>query len=230
MVVILFFPESPRWLIAHDHREEALTIFAKYHGDGDESSPLVQLQYHEIIEQLHLTRDENPWWDFRELVNSRGARYRLYMVIGMSFFGQWSGNNVVSYFMVSTTPPKPIPPVTNQLQPEMIQNAGIRNKNKQLLINPINPIFSMMGAVYGATLLDKLGRRFMMLAGLSGALISYILLTAFTAASEKHASLSCGVIVAIFLFGVISPGDLLPCRPSTPSNVWRTGLVPRDRG
>lgn len=98
--MILFFPESPRWLIAHDRREEALAIFAKYHGDGDENSPLVQLQYHEIIEQLHLTRDENPWWDFRELVNTRGARYRLYMVIGMSFFGQWSGNNVVSYFMV----------------------------------------------------------------------------------------------------------------------------------
>jgi hypothetical protein len=88
MVLILFFPESPRWLIAHDRREEALAIFAKYHGEGDEHSPVVQLQYHEIIEQMSLTRNENPWWDFRELV------------IGMSFFGQWSGNNVVNYFMV----------------------------------------------------------------------------------------------------------------------------------
>lgn len=35
MVLILFFPESPRWLIANDRREEALAIFAKYHGDGD---------------------------------------------------------------------------------------------------------------------------------------------------------------------------------------------------
>lgn len=101
MVLILFFPESPRWLIAHDRREEALAIFAKYHGEGDENSPVVQLQYHEVIDNLHATKDDNPWWDFRELVNTRGARYRLYMVIGMSFFGQWSGNNVVSYFMVS---------------------------------------------------------------------------------------------------------------------------------
>ena len=100
MVLILFFPESPRWLIAHDRREEALAIFAKYHGEGDEQSPVVQLQYHEIIEQMALTRNENPWWDFSELLNTRAARYRLYMVIGMSFIGQWSGNNVVSYFMV----------------------------------------------------------------------------------------------------------------------------------
>ncbi|ATZ50894.1 hypothetical protein BCIN_06g03640 [Botrytis cinerea B05.10] len=193
MVLILFFPESPRWLIAHDRREEALAVFAKYHGDGDEQSPIVQLQYHEIIEQLQMTRNDNPWWDFRELVNTPGARYRLYMVIGMSFIGQWSGNNVVNYFM-----------------PEMIKNAGITSTNKQLLINAINPIFSMIGAVYGATLLDKLGRRTMMLAGLSGALLSYIMLTAFTAASEDHPNLSYGVIVSIFLFGVIFAWGFTP--------------------
>lgn len=92
----------------------------------------------------------------------------------------------------------------------MIENAGITSKNKQLLINAINPIFSMMGAVYGATLLDRLGRRFMMLAGLSGALFSYILLTAFTASSEKNPSLSYGVIVSIFLFGIIFAWGFTP--------------------
>lgn len=92
----------------------------------------------------------------------------------------------------------------------MIENAGITDKNKQLLINAINPIFSMMGAIYGATLLDKLGRRFMMLAGLTGALFSYILLTAFTASSEAHPNLSYGTIVAIFLFGIIFAWGFTP--------------------
>jgi len=87
--------------IAHNCLGEALAIFAKYRGDGDEKSPIVRLQYHEIVEQMNLTRNENPWWDFRELVNTRAARYRLCIVIGMSFFGQWSGNNVIPYFMVS---------------------------------------------------------------------------------------------------------------------------------
>lgn len=93
MCLILFFPETPRWLVAHDRPDEALAVLAKYHGDGDPNSALPQLQYREIVEDNRRTRDENPWWDFRELVHTRAARYRLAMVIGMAFFGQWSGNN-----------------------------------------------------------------------------------------------------------------------------------------
>ncbi len=84
----------------------------------------------------------------------------------------------------------------------MVKNAGITDPNKQLLINALNPIFSMLGAVYGATLLDKKGRRFMLLGGLTGALISYILLTAFTANSDSNPNLSYGTIVSIYLFGI----------------------------
>lgn len=185
MCFILFFPESPRWLIANDRREEAAKVFAKYHADGDENAPIVQLQVGEVVQQMSLYRDENPWWDFRELYNTRAARYRLAMVILMSFFGQWSGNNVVSYFM-----------------PQMFKQAGITNSSTQLLLTAINPIFSMLGAIYGATLLDKLGRRKMLLIGLTGGLFAYCLLTAFTAESAKNSDLGYGVIVSIYIFGI----------------------------
>lgn len=178
-------PESPRWLLMKDRREDAIKVLAKYHGDNDPNAPIVQLQLHEISEDMAVTRNDNPWWDFRELANTRQARYRLYMVIAMAFFGQWSGNNVVNYFM-----------------PQMVANAGIHDTSKQLLINAINPIFSMLGAMYGATLLDRLGRRVMLLAGLAGGLVSYVLLTAFTAASETKSNLAYGTIVSIYLFGI----------------------------
>ena len=81
-----------------DRREEAIAIMAKYHGDGNSNDPIVQLQLREITEDMSVTRNDNPWWDFRELGNTAAARYRLYMVILMSFFGQWSGNNVSPSF------------------------------------------------------------------------------------------------------------------------------------
>lgn len=186
MCFVLFFPETPRWLVMHDRREEAIAVLAKYHGEGDPQSPLVSLQINEIVEDMSATRNDNPWWEFRELFNTKAARYRLYMVIAMAFFGQWSGNNVVNYFM-----------------PQMVKAAGITNPSTQLLINAINPIFSFLGALYGATLLDKLGRRVMLMAGLGGGLFAYILLTAFTAASETKPNLSYGTIVSIYLFGIV---------------------------
>ncbi|KAF2794605.1 MFS lactose permease-like protein [Melanomma pulvis-pyrius CBS 109.77] len=185
MAVIMFFPESPRWLMAKDRREEAIAIMAKYHGDGDVNAPVVQLQIHEITEDFAVTRNDNPWWDFRELGNTRAARYRIGLVICMAFFGQWSGNNVVSYFM-----------------PAMIKNAGITDVKKQLLINAINPIFSLLAAIYGATLLDKLGRRKMLMGGLFGGLFAYVLLTAFTANANPGNNLAYGTIVSIYLFGI----------------------------
>ncbi|KAK3616432.1 hypothetical protein LTR22_027076 [Elasticomyces elasticus] len=104
---------------------------------------------------MPVTRKDKPWWDFKELFHAGSARYRLYMVIVMSFFAQWSGNNAISYFM-----------------PEMIEAAGITSSSTHLLINAINPIFSIIAAVYSAKLFDKLGRRVMLMAELVGALRS----------------------------------------------------------
>lgn len=99
-----------------------------------------------------------------------------------------SGNNVVSYFM-----------------PEMFESAGITNTDTQLLLNAINPIFSMLGAIYGASLLDKLGRRKMMLWGLAGSLFFYVLLTAFAANANANANLGYGVIVSICTQDLFKP-------------------------
>ncbi|KAH8680491.1 lactose permease [Ilyonectria robusta] len=193
LLIIMFLPESPRWLIAHDRHEEAIDIFAKYHADGDREAPIVTLQVGEIVEQLQLHDQQHRWWDFRELFSSRATCYRSMMVICMAFFGQWSGNTIVSYFL-----------------PAMIENGGITNTSTQLLITAINPIFSMIAAVVGASLLDKLGRRVMLLGGLTGALGCYIAVTAFTARSVDNPNLVYGLIVFIYLFGIFFAGGWTP--------------------
>lgn len=199
MVMILFFPESPRWLMAKDRTEDALAVLAKYHGDGDQNAPIVQLQYREILEDRTNNPSDDRWWDFRELFRNRQAVYRTIMVILMSFFGQWSGNNVISYFM-----------------PQMIIQAGIKNTNTQLLLNAISPILTMTAAIIGTMYLDKFGRRVMMMGSLAGALVCYVFLTSFTAQVPNNSNLSYGVIASIYLYGVSFGAGMTPLQTLYP--------------
>ncbi|OAF54608.1 hypothetical protein VC83_09079 [Pseudogymnoascus destructans] len=129
-----------------------------------------------ILEQMALHRVENPGWDFRELFDTRAFWYRTLMVICMAFF------------------------VTSFL-PAMLNTARIQSSSTRLLLNAINPFFSLGGAIYGATLLDKLGRRKMLFYGLFGAMLSYVALTALTAESSSNPELVYGVSFS-FTFSV----------------------------
>jgi MFS family permease len=219
MCLILFFPESPRWLIHKDRTEDALAVLTKYHGAGDPQAPLVQLEYREILEDRQNNPSDDRWWDFRELIRDRQSRYRTLMVISISFIGQWSGNNVVSYFFVSLIPvfdtilvygiwPMLIP----LKQPAMVKNAGIEDTNTQLLLNAINPVMSYFAAVFGSAILDKFGRRVMMMSALAGCNACFILLTAFTAHSYNINGLAYGVIVSIYLYAIIFSIGMNPCQ------------------
>jgi hypothetical protein len=47
-IALLTSIQTPRWLMANDRTEEALDVMAKYHGEGDRNSPIVQLEYEEM--------------------------------------------------------------------------------------------------------------------------------------------------------------------------------------
>lgn len=48
----------------------------------------MQLELKEMMEDISKTGSDKRWWDYRELFNSREARYRSMLVIAMAFFGQ----------------------------------------------------------------------------------------------------------------------------------------------
>lgn len=129
LILIWFVPESPRWLISRDRTEEALKVLADYHGEGDVNAPIVQLQYKQIIEERNAA-DPGHWWDYRELVSSRSARYRTMLVVCTAFFGQWSGNNVISYFLVSPISRLSLPSHSRANLPKTARNAQERRPER----------------------------------------------------------------------------------------------------
>jgi hypothetical protein len=56
-------------------------VLAEYHGEGDRNSPIVQLEYREMLQEISKTGSDKRWWDYRELFNTHEARYRSMIVL-----------------------------------------------------------------------------------------------------------------------------------------------------
>ncbi|TQS32843.1 hypothetical protein Golomagni_06830, partial [Golovinomyces magnicellulatus] len=195
---ILFCPETPRWLMAHNRVEEAEHVLAELHGEGSTESPVVKLQMAEMTARIDKEASDKRWWDYRELFNTHSARRRLICVAGMSWFGQYSGNALVSYYF-----------------PIIVEQTGIKNEHTQLLMNALNPVVSWFAAILGAILLDRVGRRPFLLSGVLGMAACLAIVTGCTKLSVEHQNKAAGNagIFFIYLFSVIFSLCLVPLLP-----------------
>lgn len=129
-----WLPESPRWQVAHGQDEKARAFIIEHHANGDASHPLVEIEMQEIISSLESTRQRSAWacFDISSLFKSRSRLYRLMLAVTMAWFGQFSGNNVSSYYL-----------------PIMVENVGITSTSLVLLLNAIYAITGWVAATIG---------------------------------------------------------------------------------
>lgn len=188
-IFVFLLPESPRWLMAQDKHDEAIKVLAKYHGEGDENHPYVQLQMKEMVQQISKEASDKKWWDYHELWNTHSARRRLICVLGMACFGQLSGNSLSSYYMAT-----------------MLNNAGITAEHTVLAINGINPALCLFGACLGARMTDVIGRRPILLYSIVFSSICFAIITGTSKLSlddpSNHAAGNATVAI-IFIFGIV---------------------------
>lgn len=129
-----FLPESPRWLVGKGRYEEARAFLVKYHANSDEHHPIVELEMREIEESLRDggIKAARDFFDFRALIRTRPRLYRLMLCMTMAWFGQFSGNNIASYYL-----------------PFMLKNVGITSVNMVLLLNAIYAVTGWIAATTG---------------------------------------------------------------------------------
>jgi MFS family permease len=105
---------------------------------------LLEIQENEA--NISLSGADQRFWDFRAVFATRGNRYRFGLCVIVSIWGQLSGNGLIGYFL-----------------PVLLGLAGIVNTDRQRVLNFVNSITSFAGALTGVSLVDKLGRRKLML-------------------------------------------------------------------
>lgn len=143
LVCCPFFPESPRWLFAHGRTEACRAVLTRYHGNDNPDSIYVQLQMREFAEELNTEGADKTWWDYRPLFKSRAALYRVVLcATAIPMFAQWTGQGTVSYFL-----------------PAVLSTSGITTTESILDINIGIAIVSGVAAILGGSLMDRLGRR-----------------------------------------------------------------------
>ena len=151
LVGVLFIPESPRYLVAQGKVDDAKAVFSKISDDNADK------QISDVKRSLH--SDTKP--SIRDLFidNSKKVHPIVWVGVALSVFQQFVGINVVFYY-----------------GSELWQAAGF-DESQSLFINVLAGTTNIVSTFIAIALVDKIGRKPLLLVGSIGMFISLSALT-----------------------------------------------------
>ena len=135
---------SDRWLLDNDHDEEGMVVIANLYGHGDCHNPRAREEYREIKMNVLLQRQEGE-----RSYTDMFKRYfkRVFIAMSAQAFAQLNGINVISYYA-----------------PLVFEQAGWVGR-QALLMTGINGITYLLSTIPPWYVVDRWGRRFILLSG-----------------------------------------------------------------
>ncbi|MBK1875967.1 MFS transporter [Pelagicoccus mobilis] len=151
-LLLLKVPESPRWLILNDKVNEAKKVLSRI-TDPDK----VQEQFDQIVLNLKDTHHSLNYAQQAKLLFSPKLKIALYVGLILAIVQPWTGMNALQSFM-----------------PQIFEYAG-RGETKlydQMIVNFISMFFTLLALF----LIDKIGRRKILIGGLSACALSWFVI------------------------------------------------------
>ncbi len=148
LVGLLFVPESPRWFVRQNLRDRARQVLSRIRRPEEIEPEISDIE-------SSLTQQEGGW---HELFSSN-LRPALIIGIGLAIFQQFTGINTVIYYA-----------------PTIFQLAGLQSHSAAILATAGVGLVNVILTVVALELLDRLGRRPLLLYGLLGMIVSLGLL------------------------------------------------------
>ena len=206
-VGIVNLPESPRWLVSNDRKEEAMYILGKLNGVPADSDEV----YAEItVVQEAVNRFSRSQVGFKDLFSGGKTQHFQRMVIGSStqFFQQFTGCNAAIYY--STV---------------LFETTIFHGKRRlSLVLGGVFATIYALSTIPSFFLIDTFGRRNLFLLGASGQAISFTISFAClvnpTPENAKGAAVGIFLFIAFFGFTIlplpwIYPPEINPMRTRT---------------
>ena len=178
LVFLMTVPETPRWLMAKGHEEKAIAISRRLCNTVEESDEQIQ----EIRDQLASAGSQATLSQF--------FTRRYFKVIALAFFiamfNQLSGINAILYYA-----------------PEVMKQAGA-DDNAALLMSVGVGLMNLIATMAALTVIDRIGRRSLMIVGSIGYLVSMGFLTAVMFMFQGHFNSTSSTLVLIGLLVFIA--------------------------
>lgn len=150
--------ESPRWLLDNDYDEEGIVVIANLYGKGDIHNPKARDEYREIKMNVLLQRQEGER-SYKDMF--KRYRKRVFIAMSAQALAQLNGINVISYYA-----------------PLVFEQAGWVGR-EAILMTGINGITYLASTIPPWYVVDRLGRRFILLSGAVAMVISLSLISYF---------------------------------------------------
>jgi len=168
---MLFQQESPHWLIRQGREDGARQVLRRVRSESDIDA--------EIREVREISQREGG---LRDLV-SRNVRPLLTVGVLLAVFQQITGINTVIYYA-----------------PTLLQGAGFGNSGA-LLANVVNGVVNVSMTIVAIWLLDKVGRRPLLLSGTAGMAVGMtITALSFLGGENLHGTLAIVAVLGLLIY------------------------------